>query len=163
MSEVLGQFERIARRAGELTDTPTQSEEWTHPFEERNIHPHLPTVVNQLFDDGYFSQSTFEAFKFLDQEVRRISGSSDSGFKLMTRVFAEQTPLVRLTPLSTVSEKDEQKGFQFLFAGSVLALRNPRGHEVALPDSPDECLDHLALVSLLLRRLYVAVREQAGP
>ena len=162
MNEILRQFERVVRRAGELTDTPTQREEWTHPFEERSIHPQLPTVVKQLFDDGHFSQSTFEAFKFLDQEVRRLSGSSDSGFRLMTRVFAEQSPLIQLTPLGTISEKDEQKGFQFLFAGSVLAIRNPRGHEVAVPDSPDECLDHLSLVSLLLRRLYAAVQKQAG-
>ncbi len=41
------------------------------------------------------------------------------------------------------SEKDEQKGFQFLFAGSVLAIRDPRGHEYNFVDSPDKCLDHL--------------------
>jgi hypothetical protein len=53
----------------------------------------------------------------------------------------------------SVSEKDEQKGYQFLFAGSILAIRNPRGHEYALVDSPDTCLDHLGFASQLLRRL----------
>ena len=44
-----------------------------------------------------------------------------------------------------------------LFSLSVMAIRNPRGHEVNLSDGPDKCLDHLAFASLLLRRL-----EQSG-
>ena len=46
-----------------------------------------------------------------------------------------------------------RKVFQFLFAGSILAIRNPRGHEYDIEDSPDVCLDHLSLASVLLRRL----------
>jgi len=74
----------------------------------------------------------------------------------MMAVFSDSSPLLKLNKCSTVSEKDEQKGFQFLFAGSMLAIRNPRGHEYAVKDSPDECLDHLGLASLLIRRLRVA-------
>ena len=162
MNESLHHFETVVRRSGELTDAPTGREEWTHPFDERNVHTRLPVVVKELFDDGYYAQSTFEAAKFLDQEVRRVSGSSESGYKLMNRVFSETSPRIALTPLSTVSDRDEQKGFQFLFAGSVLAIRNLRGHEVSVADSPDECLDHLSLISLLLRRLYSAVRSKAA-
>ncbi|NQV24714.1 MAG: TIGR02391 family protein, partial [Rhodopirellula sp.] len=66
------------------------------------------------------------------------------------------SPVLKLTPCTTTSEKDEQKGFQFLFAGSILAVRNPRGHEYSIHDSPDECLDHLAIASVLLRRLETA-------
>jgi uncharacterized protein (TIGR02391 family) len=75
----------------------------------------------------------------------------------MMKVFAETSPIIELTPRTTSSEKDEQRGYQFLFAGSVLAIRNPRGHEYAVKDDPDTCLDHLSLVSLLLRRI-----EKAG-
>jgi uncharacterized protein (TIGR02391 family) len=74
----------------------------------------------------------------------------------MMAAFADASPLIKLSAGSTVSEKDEQKGFQFLFAGSTLAIRNPRGHEYAINDSPDECLDHLGLASLLLRRVQIA-------
>jgi uncharacterized protein (TIGR02391 family) len=106
-----------------------------------------------LFDDGHFAQSTFEAFKFVDKEVQRFARLTESGFRLMMQALAADNPLIRLNPLTTASEKDEQKGFQFLFAGSVLAIRNPRGHEHSVVDSPDQCLDHLSLASLLLRRL----------
>jgi len=70
--------------------------------------------------------------------------------------------LIKLNSCGTVSEKDEQKGFQFLFAGSMLAIRNPRGHEYAIDDSPDECLDHLGLVSLLIRRVQAAGHKIPG-
>jgi uncharacterized protein (TIGR02391 family) len=75
----------------------------------------------------------------------------------MMSAFNESKPAIKLTPLQRRSEIDEQQGFKFLFAGSVLAIRNPRGHEVDVHDDPDTCLDHLVLASLLLRRL-----EQSG-
>ena len=47
-------------------------------------------------------------------------------------------------------------GFKFIFAGAATGIRNPRGHEVDIGDTPDEALDYLALASLLLRRLDAA-------
>jgi uncharacterized protein (TIGR02391 family) len=113
--------------------------------------------VRRLFDNGHYAQATFEAYKYLETETRRHSGLDQIGFKLMMRAFAPEHPRIRLTGLSNTCEKDEQNGFQFIFAGSVLAIRDPRGHAVGMVDSPDKCLDHLVLASLLLRRL-----EEAG-
>ena len=147
-------FELIVRRARLFTEAKGEpGDTLLHPFEERNLQPGLPDIVRSLFDDGHFAQATFEAFKFLDKHIQGLSGRTESGFKLMMTVFPENSPIIALNAGSTTSEKDEQKGFQFLFAGSVLAIRNPRGHEFAIRDSPDQCLDHLALVSMLLRRL----------
>jgi uncharacterized protein (TIGR02391 family) len=157
MNDLFSRFERVARRASQHTAARSEPTGGLHPFDERNIHPKLPQIVRDLFDNGHFTQSTFEAYKFLDKEIQHHSGMTESGFKLMMQALAVEAPLIKLTPLSTVSEKDEQKGFQFIFAGSVLAIRNPRGHEFGIFDSPDKCLDHLSLASLLLRRL-----EEAG-
>jgi len=157
MNDRIAHFERIVRIAKRFTEARTKPLGEIHPFEERNIHPRLPMKVKQLFDDGHYPQATFEAYKFIDKEVLRISGMSGSGFRLMMKAFAEDHTSIQLTPLTTESEKDEQKGYQFLFAGSMLALRNPRGHEYTIIDSPDNCLDYLTLASLLLRKL-----EDAG-
>jgi uncharacterized protein (TIGR02391 family) len=146
-------FERVVRTAHRFTEARSVPAGGLHPFDQRDIHPRLPAVVKQLFDDGHFAQSTFEAYKFVDKEVQRFSRLSESGFKLMMQALAVESPVIRLNPLGTSSERDEQKGFQFLFAGSVMAIRNPRGHEHSVVDSPDRCLDHLSLASLLLRRL----------
>lgn len=150
-------FERIVRAAVGFTEIPAEETHDIHPFDLRDLHPQLPQIVRDLFDDGHYAQATFEAFKFVDKVIQQLSGESETGFKLMMKVFPEASPTIKLTPCSTLSEKDEQKGYQFLFAGSVLAIRNPRGHEYAVKDDPDSCLDHLSLVSLLLRRI-----EKAG-
>lgn len=153
----LSAFERIVRRAHLVSDEEIKLEPVEHPFEIRNIHAAIPEIVKKLFDDGHFSQATFEAFKYLDREVARISRISQTGYKLMMAAFNDQSPGITLSDLTTDSGKDEQKGYQFIFSGSVMAVRNPRGHEYKLHDSIDECLDHLSLVSLLLRRI-----EKAG-
>ena len=75
----------------------------------------------------------------------------------MMEALAPDNPRIKLTDLNNDSEKDEQHGFQFIFAGAVLAIRNPRGHEYNLVETPDQCLDNLSLASLLLRKL-----EKAG-
>lgn len=162
MPSSLKKFEAIARALAQLPQRepatqPAVDTAALHPFDSRNIHPGLPTKVRELFDDGYYPEATFEAFKFLDKAVEKYSGLTDSGYKLMMAAFNEGSPKLPLTPLKTISDKDEQQGYKFIFAGGVLAIRNPRGHEHSVVDNPDICLDHLSFVSLLLRRL-----EQAG-
>lgn len=156
-NNTLSLFERIARRAHLFSDETITLGPVEHPFDIRNIHPMLPNLVRSMFDDGYYSQTTFEACKYLDKEVARIANCTESGYKLMMKAFQEVSPLIALTPLATDSEKDEQNGFKFMFAGTVMAIRNPRGHEYKIKDSIDDCLDHLSLISLLLRRI-----EKAG-
>jgi uncharacterized protein (TIGR02391 family) len=151
-------FEAIARAVARLAPPPEPPPEPTlHPFDIRNIHPGLPPKVRKLFDDGHFADATFTAFKYLDKKVQQHSAIRDSGYKLMMDAFDEAKPKLQLTPLKTISEVDEQKGYRFVFAGGMWAIRNPRGHEFNVVDDPDTCLDHLSFVSMLLRRL-----EQSG-
>lgn len=146
-------FERIVRCAYQFSESGYEPTGGLHPFDERNIHPRLQKVTISLFDDGHYAQATFEGYKFIENEIRRYSNSTETGLKLMMKVFAAGNPTLQLTQLKTESEKDEQKGYQFLFAGAFLAIRNPRGHEFGITDSPDKCLDHLSLASMLLKRL----------
>ena len=150
-------FEQIARNAHLIYKVEELPDSQLHPFDNRNIYSSFPGKVRTLFDDGYYSESTFEAFKFIDKKVQQHSSLRKSGLKLMMEAFNENAPLIQLTPLSNESEIDEQSGYRFLFSGGVQAIRNPRGHEVGIRDDPDTCLDHLAFATLLLRRL-----EQAG-
>lgn len=153
MSSSLVRFEKIVRKAQGVGRTKIDDAKPLHPFDERNVHPEIAKISKKLFDNGHYPQATFEAFKYLDKQVAEISQVSDSGFKLMMAAFDETKPSIKLTALSNISEIDEQKGFRHIFAGSATAIRNPRGHEVNLPDPIGMCLDHLALASLLLRRL----------
>lgn len=153
MSKALDIFERIAR-ATKNVGLPATSERLggVHPFDERNIHPDIALVSQKLFDDGHYAQATFEAFKFIDNQVKALSGIQDSGFNLMMAAFNEKTPRIKLTDLITISDKDEQLGFRYIFAGSLSGIRNPRGHDNRA-DTIDLSLDHLSVASVLLRTL----------
>ncbi len=153
MADVLSRFESIARRVQHNAQVELKPSSDLHPFDERNVHPDIYTVSKLLFDDGHYSQATFEAYKLLDRRVQKLAKINESGVKLMMKAFSEQTPIIKLTPISNASEKDEQEGYKFIFSGAIQAIRNPRGHEFGLQDSPTLCLDHLSLASLLLRRL----------
>lgn len=153
MGDALSLFETIARRAQNNAQIESRLPCDLHPFDDRNVHLDIYSVSKLLFDDGHYSQATFEAYKLLDRRVQELAKINDTGVKLMMKAFSEQTPLIKLTSLSNTSEKDEQEGYKFIFSGAIQAIRNPRGHEFGLQDSPTLCLDHLSLASLLLRRL----------
>lgn len=155
MHNEISLFENIVRKAYKHTDE-LDGHKQIHPFEERNIHEVVKNISITLFDNGHYAQASFETWKLIDNIVKDISGSSESGFKLMMSVFSETNPIIKINDLKTNSNKDEQKGFQFLFAGGIMAIRNPRGHEVNVKDDPDSCLDHLSLASFLIRRLLEA-------
>lgn len=154
-------FEQIARTAHRILALPgprvlalPAPVEELHPFETRNIHPDLPKKVRKLFDDSHYAESTFEACKYLDSFVgTHAPGTTKSGKDRMMKAFNETSPLIKLTALATESDQNEQEGYKFLFAGTMIAIRNPRGHDHSIVDDPGLCLDHLGLVSALLRRL----------
>lgn len=157
MAPALDLFEKIVRRspARESAEEalPTFNGKLEHPFELRNVHTGFPVKVRQLFDDGHGAEATFHAFKYVEKVVQKHARSTQIGEKLMMAVFNEASPAVKLNTLSNPSEQDEQRGYRFIFAGAIVAIRNPGGHEITLSDDPDVCLDHLAFASLLLRRL----------
>lgn len=162
MSSRLDKFEAIARALAHLplqvpATVPAAGALPEGPFDKRDVHPDLPVKVRTLFDDGHYPEATEHAFKYLDKKIQKFSGLTESGFKLMMAAFDGATPRVKLSALATTSEKDEQEGYRFMFAGAVKGIRNPRAHEPNISDDPDMCLDHLSFISLLLRRL-----EQSG-
>lgn len=157
MATEWARFERIVRSAYTFSDSSRTSIGTEHPFEARNIHPALPLEVRKLFDSGHCAQATFEALKFLDEDVQRISAETDFGKSLMLKVFSGSPPKLPLNRGLTPTDQSEQEGYRFIFAGAMAALRNPRGHKTGIFDDPDTCLDHLTLISMLLRKL-----EDAG-
>jgi len=149
-------FESIVRIASKYSEEK-QTQGQSHPFEIHEIHHDLPNDVKKLFDNAHYAQATFEASKFLDRIVAKIAKSSDIGKSLMMKAFNEISPQIRLNGLSNESEVNEQEGYKYIFAGTMIGIRNPRGHEVSIYESVSECLEHLELITHLLRKL-----EKAG-
>jgi uncharacterized protein (TIGR02391 family) len=121
-------------------------------FDGLKIHPKVKKVSESLFKGGHYSQAIFEAFKLINLEVKRKSKiTNKDGTNLMYRVFDENNPILKLNPLKSLSDKDEQYGFKFIFAGSMLGIRNPKAHEIVKLKDPYKALEYLSLASLLLK------------
>jgi hypothetical protein len=65
-----------------------------------------------------------------------------------------------LNAMRSTSERDEQTGYRFIFAGVMTGIRNPRAHEHQLRDDPDVALEMLVLANHLARMVTRSVRAR---
>lgn len=120
---------------------------------ELEIHPEIECAVAKLFRDGHYANAVEDACKVLDGLVKIRSGKHDlSGTELMQNVFSPKNPVLKFSDLQTPTEQSEQQGMMFLYAGTMLALRNPRAHEI-IKDDPEKALEYIAFLSLLAKSL----------
>ena len=114
----------------------------------------------QLFVDGHYARSVEEAFKCLNNAVKRKSGlGARDGADLMRATFSSSAPALKITPLQSQSEKDEHNGYRDIFAGSMIGIRNPRVHEHELVDGPEMAMELLVLANHLMRKLKDAKKD----
>ncbi|SRR6266851_2822815 len=132
--------------------------------DQYRFHSAIDTVSGNLLRDGHYKQAALEAFICVIQQVKTRSGRADlDGDNLMNQALGSEnrTPILKFNPLQTDPERDEQKGIMFLFKG-VVALRNAKSHSNTLFNSPQRAHEYLALASLLMRLLEIAVNV-TGP
>jgi uncharacterized protein (TIGR02391 family) len=115
------------------------------------LHLSIERAVGKLFRDGHYANAIEDAVKALNALVRLNSGVDDKdGTSLMESVFNPGSPVLKFNDLVDQSDRDEQKGFMFLFSGAVAGLRNPRAHKI-IDDDPEMALEFIAFVSLLAK------------
>lgn len=125
--------------------------------------PDVVAVARDLFVSGFYSHAVEASFKMLDEEVRRISKSDLSGTKLMEQVFSPNSPIILLNDCTTQSKKDEQAGYQRIFAGSMLGIRNPCAHQNGWIHDPQAALETIVLCQHLLRKLKGSAKYVPKP
>jgi uncharacterized protein (TIGR02391 family) len=122
-------------------------------FDERDFHTEIITTCRQLFVDGHFSPAILAGCLRINERVRGATGRCDlDGVDLMSQAFRPEKPMLAFNPLTTDTDLSEQRGLMFLFMGIVAAFRNPNAHHLR-SETPVRTLEHLALMSLLLRFL----------
>lgn len=94
-----------------------------------------------------------EAYKYLDNLVKKTSGINETGAKLMQTVFSASNPVLMLNAGSSTSELDEQKGYLQIFAGCMTGIRNPRAHECEWEDNEEHALQLLVFANYLVERV----------
>jgi uncharacterized protein (TIGR02391 family) len=122
-----------------------------------DLHPAVQKAASLLYVNGHYAEAISAATKALEIAVRDRSGLPWSG-NLMGNAFGDGGTLSVRRHRGLTGE-DEQTGFRFLFMGAATALRNPRTHEFIEDDSVS-ALEHLALASMLMRRLDQAKRRR---
>lgn len=115
------------------------------------FHPEIQRAVGDLFKNGHYANAVEDACKALDGFVKFRSGRSDlAGTDLMNTVFSPKNPILRFNDGVSESDKSEQQGMMQLFAGAMLAFRNPRAHQI-VTDDPENALEILSLLSFLAK------------
>ena len=140
--------------------TEHSSRTYLKRFDELVTNPELRSVSRELFEIEHYARAVEEAFKCLNNAVKRKSGlKTQDGAGLMKSAFSANSPKLALNDLSTKSEKDEQLGYMDIYAGAITGIRNPRAHEHELEDKPEIALELLTLANHLMRKLDAATKK----
>ena len=122
-------------------------------FGDLLLHPEIERACSKLFLDGHYAEAIENACKVLDMLVKLRSMRTDpSGTELMQLVFSPKAPILKFNDQATDSEKSEQQGMMYLFAGAMLAIRNPRAHGL-MNDHPESAVEYLSFLSMLAKSL----------
>lgn len=116
----------------------------------------LRKKTEKLFREGHHARAVEEAYKYLDNIVKRTIKPLDkklTGASLMQKVFSTDNPLLKINAGGTQSEIDEQKGYLQIFAGCMTGIRNPRAHESDWEDNEERALELLTLANHLVIRV----------
>jgi uncharacterized protein (TIGR02391 family) len=141
-----------------VDESQDETERARRAFSELNLHMEIARAVNRLFEDGHYANAVEDACKVLDLLVKMRSGRHDlSGTELMQSVFSPKNPTLKFSDLKNESERSEQQGLMFLYAGAMMAFRNPRAHGL-IQDDAENALDYIAFLSLLAKMLDRATK-----
>jgi len=152
-----GQIARKAK-AATLSEARRRGMRLRSQLVERGAHQRLlDYCVEEIETENYF-HAVLEASKSLADEIRRRTGRTEDGVRLVDAVFESGqpgTPLLSLTPMVTDTEKSRQRGLANALRGVFASLRNPAAHEPKIHSTMTEqdALDELSHMSYLHRRL----------
>lgn len=120
------------------------------------IHPLIVKVSKERFDVAQYADSVEAAFKTINNEVKKIvyqiTGEEKDGNTLMQKAFNNNNPLIRLKESEFRTDQDIQQGYQFMFSGAMLGIRNPKAHEVE-EISKSDAIRKLHFASMLMFKL----------
>ncbi len=120
------------------------------------LHPRIVALARPRFEKALYGDAVESCFKEINSAVKHLyldaTGRESDGAGLMNSAFSPNDPVIRLTDMTTQSERDEQQGYMQIYAGAMTGIRNPKAHANINPDSR-KTLHLVALASLLMYRL----------
>src|ERR1041385_2610453 len=121
----------------------------------------LRETTRDLFANKHYALAVEEAYKCINNLVKRRASQGADGAGLMTKVSSVDKPVLRLNSLKDQSQRDQQQGYMLMFAGSMTGIRNPRAHEHKYLDQPHVALELLMFANHLMRMVMSATRTRS--
>lgn len=118
-------------------------------YEELNLE-FLPTKIVQLFKNEHYQEAVFEAFKFIETQVRTKGNYQDNdlGVNLMRKAFHKDNGALRNPSLP---EGERQAQIE-LFSGAIGFIKNPKSHHL-MEVHREKAIELLYFANYLLRVL----------
>lgn len=135
----------------------------TVPYDIAVTNKSLRKKTEKLFKDGHHARAVEEAYKLLDNLVKKKAGLQDSdltGVKLMQKVFSPNKPMLKLNEGVSSSEQNEQSGYMQILSGCMTGIRNPRAHESDWEDTESRALQLLTFANHLIERVLMAEKSE---
>lgn len=151
VQRILGEPKK--RQTAASQKASTANDEVNNLFDRMKLHPDVIEASESLFKDGHYASAILEAFKAVNNFVKQKTGKPLDGKSLMSEVFSEKNPCIKLNELKTQSDIDEQEGFKFLYMGAMVGIRNPKAHDRVQQKDPYKALEYLTFASLLIKRI----------
>jgi len=158
---------RHTDKATNISDAKRKANRLHAALESRHVHPDVLTFCTaELLQENYF-HAVFEAMKSVAAKIRTMSGLSSDGADLVRDAFSlgkSGVPLLAINPLTTETDKGEQRGFVNLLIGLFGVIRNPLAHNAKIEWEMNEqdALDILTTTSLIHRKLDKAHRRDGS-
>ena len=125
------------------------------------VHPRVCELARPRFESGQYADAVESAFKEINvvvkNKVEGLVSKSLDGVQLMQKVFSSDNPLLQVeSDLESQSNIDTQRGYMFMFAGAMAAIRNPKAHE-NMEISKEDAIRKLHFASMLMYKVENSV------
>lgn len=125
--------------------------------EYKYLHPSVRELAISRMESGCYADAVECAFKEINCRVKNLvtenGWEEKDGVQLMQYAFKVDDPIIKVdSSLSLATDHDIQQGYQFLFAGAISAIRNPKAHE-NLQITKTEAMRFLIFASTLMDKL----------
>lgn len=99
---------------------------------QAHIRKDLWQAIESTYLSEHYSHAIVEAWIYIRDLLRSKSGLDGDGQSLIGSALGGDTPKLRLNKFQTETEKNVQRGFEFLLRGFFQGIRSPRSHENSL-------------------------------
>ena len=130
-------------------------------FDDLVTDEDLCRTCRRYFANGHYAVAVEKAFVCLDNTVKAKSGLHDvDGAALMRTAFSANSPKLYLNSFESQSDRDEQRGYMEIYAGTMMGIRNLRAHEHDFEDDPQDALELMVVANHLMRKLNSSTRDE---